>query len=632
VDIISRAIVTVLNKDTQTRNATQGDYQALIEMMAQQTGKDSELIDAIHNLEKKPNSPARQAVLAEEIITSRVSNQPMVVAAAEKLLRLSQTPPSPARQTMTPLVPLHRPPRPTHLLGRENELGHLTAALAPGKIINLCGPVGVGTSTLIAALVWQLAPKNYPPTQFPDGLIYYSFFSQPRTDIALEEIGRLYGEDPLPSPYESVQRTLKKRQCLIIIDGARYADDLSGLISTLGPNCGLIFSEETCAEVAGVTVENIIIAPLTPARAVNLLETWAGHLPKPQAEKICERLGYLPLSMRLAGAYLSNHRNQVAHYLDWLNSTPLAQLSSAGRQVEGISLVIEHTMDMLDEHTKQVAAVTGLLAPLPFKPEVITYTMAAQPHHGLFDSIRSLFRRQDDHSQHNHLANIARSLHTLSDYGILEWTGDRYKVSHPVVYNYVRQHLTPPPEIFRRLATYFTAQAWEQTAQGPAGEAQLATERPHFMRVLNECVEWKEWEAAHGLAAAVEDFLDRQGFLSDRITANEVGLMASWQLGRPSEGAWLGNLGDTYRTMGHAKWAVEHFQKALQTARQTGDRHGEGNSLGNLGLAYRDLGQIDLAVQYLRQAQAIFEDIRSPSAGLVRDWLFELEDWEVEKK
>jgi tetratricopeptide (TPR) repeat protein len=78
--------------------------------------------------------------------------------------------------------------------------------------------------------------------------------------------------------------------------------------------------------------------------------------------------------------------------------------------------------------------------------------------------------------------------------------------------------------------------------------------------------------------------------------------------------------------MGHAKWAIEHFEQALTTARQTGDRHSEGNSLGNLGLAYRDLGQTERARQYLKQSLTIFEKVRSPSADYVRQWLAELEE------
>jgi tetratricopeptide (TPR) repeat protein len=146
------------------------------------------------------------------------------------------------------------------------------------------------------------------------------------------------------------------------------------------------------------------------------------------------------------------------------------------------------------------------------------------------------------------------------------------------------------------------------------------------MKVLTECLEWEDWEAAYSLAVAIEDYLDRYEYWTERVIANEVGLIASWQLGRPSEGAWLGNLGDTYRMMGHAKWAIEHFEKALVTARRSGDLQSQGNSLGNLGLAYRDLGQLEQARTYLQQAIPIFEKLRSPSADMVRKWLAELEE------
>jgi hypothetical protein len=69
------------------------------------------------------------------------------------------------------------------------------------------------------------------------------------------------------------------------------------------------------------------------------------------------------------------------------------------------------------------------------------------------------------------------------------------------------------------------------------------------MRVLNECVKLEDWEAAYGLAAAIEDYLDRQEHWSERVIANEVGLKTG--LGRLIR-RLAGSLGDTYRTMGHA--------------------------------------------------------------------------------
>ena len=52
---------------------------------------------------------------------------------------------------------------------------------------------------------------------------------------------------------------------------------------------------------------------------------------------------------------------------------------------------------------------------------------------------------------------------------------------------------------------------------------------------------------------------------------------------------------------------------------------GEGSQLGNLGLAYRHLGQVEKARPMLAQSLAIFEEIQSPSAELVRKWLAELD-------
>ena len=70
---------------------------------------------------------------------------------------------------------------------------------------------------------------------------------------------------------------------------------------------------------------------------------------------------------------------------------------------------------------------------------------------------------------------------------------------------------------------------------------------------------------------------------------------------------------------------VAWAEKALATARQTGNLHSQGNALGNLGLAYRDLGQLNQAKSYLEQALPIFEKIRSPSTKMIREWLDELE-------
>jgi tetratricopeptide (TPR) repeat protein len=354
------------------------------------------------------------------------------------------------------------------------------------------------------------------------------------------------------------------------------------------------------------------------------LQAWGGWRATNQTavEGICELVGGLPLAIRLVGQYLVANGEDAASYLAWLEETPLAGMTPGQRQQESVTLVVGRSLDQVSEMARQVLSVAGLLALIPFEAEAIVKTLTIEPNQGVLTSVCKIFRQKSEEKK----PVVQPTLNTLVDYGLLRQTGLRYEVSHGLIHAYARRQLTPPAKAVRRLATYYVALAWERSIPGNEGYAQLDADRPHIMRVLADCVKVEDWEAAYGLAAAIEDYLDRQDYWAERVIANEVGLMAAWQLDRPNEGDWLGNLGDTYRTMGHAKWAIEHFEQALTTARQTGDRHSEGNSLGNLGLAYRDLGQTERARQYLKQSLTIFEKVRSPSADYVRQWLAELEE------
>ncbi len=620
MDIISKAIISAVNTASPTKEAAAA-YKTLKELILKNDAATGDLADALDKLEKKPDSTGRQAMLGEEILAARISLNPDIKAAAQNLLNKLAAPPRSEQPATAPTIPLQKPPRPKHMVGRPAELDQIAARLTPGQVLSLCGPTGIGKSALATAVLWHMAPRHKPPDLFPDGIIYHSFYTQPRTDIVLEEIARIFGEEPIPSPYEAAQRALANRKILLVLDGGEQSDDLAGVLAIRG-NCGVLITSRTCPDEVTNPYE---ITPLPPEAAIKFLQDWGGRINPDVAGRICELLGYLPLAIRLVGHHLAAQNLNAADYLDWLRGTALPSLTPAQRQQDCLPLVIENSLAQISESARQALAIIGLLSPVPFDQEVIAKTLTIQPSHGLFSAIRGLFKAQPARQQ---VPQVRMALRELGNYGLLWGVDGLYQVSHPFIHAYIQKRLTPPPKSIRRLATYFMALAWEQSTPVVNSELLLDTNRPHFMRVMSECVEWKEWEAAHGLAAAIEDYLDRQGFLADRVTANEIGLIAAWQLGRPSEGAWLGNLGDTYRTMGHAKWAIEHFEKALITARQSGDRHGEGNSLGNLGLAHRDLGQIEQAIDYLKQARAIFEEIRSPSASLVKDWLLELEEWD----
>ncbi len=629
MDPITMAIVAALDAGVVGSAAESGEktileaYQVLKIALRQKFGADSDLVDTVEKLERKPESVARRDVLKEDVVTAQADRDPELLALAQTLLDKINAQPDSKPSPEVVSYPLQRPPRADYFRGREQELAQLLANLQPNRLVALYGPAGIGKSALAAEAVWKLAPGDGPPDLFPDGIIYHNFYNQPRVDIALEEIARIFGEEPKPTPYDAVQRALAERQALLVLDGLEQADDLPGILAVRG-SCGILATSHQKHEAIP---EQQDIAPLPLDEAVSLLQAWGRWRATDQAaaRQICELVGRLPLAVRLVGQYLTTQKEKSADYLAWLEKTPLFDLDTDQRQQECVPLLLEHSLAQVSETAQQALAVMGLLALVPFDQEVVAETLTIEADQGFLSAIRKIFKSKSEEK----MPDVSLAMGELVNYGLLWQVGQRYEVSHPLIHTYARAHLTAPAKAIRRLATCYVARAWEQNVLEPDGYARLDTDRPHIMKVLAECLEWKDWEAAHGLAAAIEDYLDRQGYWAERVIANEIGLIAAWQLGRQSEGAWLGNLGDTYRTMGHAKWAIEHFEKALTTARQTGDRHSEGNSLGNLGLAYRDLGQIEQAREYLKQSQAIFEEINLPrGATLVREWLVELEKGE----
>jgi hypothetical protein len=139
--------------------------------------------------------------------------------------------------------PLQRPPRVHLFTNRKDELTQLRNNLRPSKVVTLCGPGGMGKSALAAEVVWTLAPENEPPALFPDGIIFHSFYNQPKTDVALEAIARAYGIEPKPTPKAAAMQALGGKCALLMLDGteavAESKGDLEEVLQVRG-NCGVI--------------------------------------------------------------------------------------------------------------------------------------------------------------------------------------------------------------------------------------------------------------------------------------------------------------------------------------------------------------------------------------------------------
>jgi tetratricopeptide (TPR) repeat protein len=484
-----------------------------------------------------------------------------------------------------PSVPLQRPPRAIHFTGRETELAQLLAQLQPGQVVTLCGPGGVGKTALAAEALWTLAPGDDPPQRFPDGIIFHTFYNQPQAALALEAIARAYGEEPKPSPRDAAARALSGRVALLVLDGTENADDLQAVLSVAG-RCGRLVTTRRHTDAPADWED---VEPLPNPQAVELLQAWGGTRAADEAaaQRICTLVGALPLAVRLAGRYMAQRGEEAADYLAWLEETPLAALHFGDRQRESAQVLMERSAAQLSQAARAALEVVGILALASFDRAAVAAALEVS------------------------VPAAGRALGELVDYGLLlRDEQGHYQPSHALVHTYVRECLGPAVEVIERLAGHYAALAEEQYELGPEGYAKLDAERPHLIGVLGRCVEQEVWEAARGLAWAIEDYLDLRGYWVEQMTTLQAGLAAARGLEyQRDEGAFLGNLGNAYFSLAEARRAIEYYQQALTISREIGDRHGEGNHLGNLGNAYSTLGQVERAIEYYQQALPIAREI-----------------------
>jgi tetratricopeptide (TPR) repeat protein len=512
------------------------------------------------------------------VVGSRIGDGIVITGEGSRVNIIHQYP------DVAPHIPMQRLPRATHFTGREKELNQLLSDLQPGRVVTLCGPGGVGKTALAAEAIWALTLGDAPPEHFPDGIIFHSFYNQPNAALALEAIARAYGEEPQPVPAVAAKRALAGRRALLVLDGAENTDNLEAVLA-VASDCGVLITTRRHSDAPAGWQD---LHPLPNPQAVKLLQAWGGARAADEniARSICEMVGGLPLAVRLAGRYLAQREEDAANYLAWLEETPLAALDHGERQIDSISILLERSLARVTQAACTSLGIIGRLALAPFSREVMAAALETS------------------------LPQTGRVLGELVDYGLLLREETRYQVSHALVHTYARLRMALPADVSTRLAAYYDAFAREQRELGPAGYAVLDAERPHLIAVLTQCIDQECWQEAESLVWAIDDYLDLQGYWTERVTAIQAGLIAARAINhRGNESAFLTNLGLVYHDLGEVERALEYYQQALAIAREIGDRRGEGADLGNLGNAYRDLGQVERALEYYQRALAIAREI-----------------------
>jgi tetratricopeptide (TPR) repeat protein len=483
-----------------------------------------------------------------------------------------------------PGPPLELPERPVHFKDRQEELTKLLGDLKPGAVVTLCGPGGIGKTSLAAEALWALTGGTQPPEAFPDGVLFHSFYNQPQVELAFEHLARSFGEEPRPTPALAAQRALAGKAALVLLDGAEATDSLEAVVGLRGRGCMLVTSRDR-----GDIVEQFQdLDPLEKADGAALLQDWGGKraADREPAGQISELVGGLPMAIRLAGQYMQANEMEAGDYLGWLKQTPLAALDQGKRRMQSVPVLLERSLAAVSGEAAEALGAVGLLALAPFEGGAVAQALGIEG------------------------AEAGRRLGELARYGMLRRLNGAYQVTHALVHTYARTEVKAPMGSLARLGEYYNRLARTEREKGLAGYARLDSVRAHILAVLRRLADEESWEACKELAWGIEDYLDIQGHWTERVQVCQLAVKAARGLhDRWEEGAWLGILGLAYAALGEARRAIEYYEQALAIAREIGDRHGESAGLGNLGGVYSTLGETRRAIEYHEQALAIAREI-----------------------
>ncbi len=338
----------------------------------------------------------------------------------------------------------------------------------------------------------------------------------------------------------------------MILDGTEDADDLPKVQAVAG-GCAMLV---TSRRKRDAVTERADITPLGRNEAVELMRAWGGSQvgDEAAARRISELVGGLPLAVRLVRRYLNEAGETATQYLQWLENTPLEALDPdrSHHRMDSVPRLLQRSLKQLSRESQEVLSLAGQLALTPFEQDMLKEVLQLST------------------------STVKRAFRGLTNYGLLlHAEADRYEISHALIHTYARECLSVEDGALARWVAYAIRLAETETEKGPpsTGYDRLDVERPHLLRLLDDCMDRGEWEAAERLAWAIENYLDIRGYWTERLIVAETGLQAARERGRrKSEVAWLDRLGHTYTMLGQVEQAIGFLEQALVIAREIGER------------------------------------------------------------
>jgi non-specific serine/threonine protein kinase len=329
-------------------------------------------------LELCPQAPPRLVALAERALlrdpAARPADAGALSAELEAALGGARFSPGPARGAVA------LPRSFTPLVGREAEVGAVTAALAASPLVTVTGPGGTGKTRLAVAAAEAFGLERGVRLAFVDVAVTTDPAQLPRAAALALQLRDLPGDVPVT---EAIVDALRDDALLVVLDNCEHlVGACAALASSLVAGCRGLRLLATSQLSLGVTGEVLYrLAPLAappeePPPDQAGLTAWRARYPAlellvqrlsavepdfqldasqaPHAAEICRRLDGLPLALELVAPRLQVlSLKEIAEQLE-----QRFQLLSQGDRTlplrqQGLTAVLEWSYGLLSQAEKQ---------------------------------------------------------------------------------------------------------------------------------------------------------------------------------------------------------------------------------------------------------------------------------------
>jgi tetratricopeptide (TPR) repeat protein len=369
----------------------------------------------------------------------------------------------------------------------------------------------------------------------------------------------------------------------------------------------------------------VVVEVMEPGEAVDFLLRRTGEQDRATAGKLAEELGFLPIALAQAGAYMEQKRRSLPDYLSLFQEYRDKAFIPADDYPVTIAATWELSFHAVRGHSPAAADLMNLCA--FFAPEDIPLDMLVEGAEHLPDSLKNAVSKPLE------LDNIVGE---LGKYSLVEVDKDRRTISiHRLVQAVVRDNLLSEERgMWVESALRVVQSGFRYEQHNMSTWPIAATVLPHALAVLTS------FDLAEPTSKEV-------GMLSSHLL-NDVGVYlrnrAQYKAARdhlsrsltiaetvygpdhPTVATRLSNLGDVLLVLGDLPGARSHVERALaiDEAVYGPDHQIVAIRLSILSLVLQELGDLPGARFHVERALTIAEAVYGPDHPIVATWLSNL--------